>query len=114
MGTVRASLETGLLDVLKKAIILMPDSFVPKVLGTVIQHESLIAISHHASIFVRTAVIGVSSHDQSHDQSHDLYPIRFWMSISNGEMSLSGLHFCRSGALTCSPTSSSNLASLWS
>lgn len=59
MGTVRASLETGLLDVLKKAIILMPDSFVPKVLGTVIQHESLIAISHHASIFVRTAVIGV-------------------------------------------------------
>lgn len=64
MGTVRASLETGLLDVLKKAIMLMPDVTVPKVLGSVIQHDALVAISHHASIFVRTAVVGVSSHDQ--------------------------------------------------
>lgn len=56
---VRASLETGLLDMVRKVIVLMPDNYVPRVLGAIIQHDSLVAIAYHKSIFVRTAVIGV-------------------------------------------------------
>ena len=59
---VSGSLETGLLNVLKKAIMLMPDSFVPKVLG-VVQYDSLVAIARNPSSFVRTALVGVRSHD---------------------------------------------------
>ena len=59
MDDIPTSIEVGLLGQLRKLITLMPDSQVKKVVGSVLQHESLIAIAHNQSIIVRTAVVRV-------------------------------------------------------
>ena len=56
-----ASLEVGLLGVVRKLITLLPDQRVRQVIGHVLQHEALIAIAHNKSIVVRTAVVRVSA-----------------------------------------------------
>lgn len=55
-----ASLEVGLLSMVRKLITLLPDQRVRQVIGHVLQHEALIAIAHNKSIVVRTAVVTVS------------------------------------------------------
>ena len=55
-----ANIEVGLLGNLRKLLMLLPDSTVRRVVGQVLQHETLIAIAHNPSIIIRTAVIRVS------------------------------------------------------
>ena len=54
------NIEVGLLGNLRKLLMLLPDSTVRRVVGQVLQHETLIAIAHNPSIIIRTAVIRVS------------------------------------------------------
>ena len=60
-----ASLEVGLLAVVRKLITLLPDQRVRQVIGHVLQHEALIAIAHNKSIVVRTAVVRVSTENKA-------------------------------------------------
>ena len=54
------SMEVGLLGLVRKLITLMPDNMIRRVVGQVIQHESLIAIANNQNIVIRTAVVRVS------------------------------------------------------
>ena len=54
------SMEVGMLGLVRKLIMLMPDNMVRRVVGQIVQHESLIAIANDHNIVVRTAVIRVS------------------------------------------------------
>ena len=54
------SIEVGLLGHLRKLVSLMTDVDARRVLGDVLHHEMLIAITHNKNIVVRTAVIRVS------------------------------------------------------
>ena len=56
LSAVPATLETGLLSV----ICLLPDSQVRKVLGPILDQESIVVMANNSSILVRTAVIRVS------------------------------------------------------
>ncbi len=57
---VPASLEVGLLGVVRRLITLLPDQRVRQIIGHALQHEALVAIAYNKSIVVRTAVIRVS------------------------------------------------------
>ncbi len=60
MDEVPASLEVGLLGVVRRLITLLPDQRVRQIIGHALQHEALIAIAYNNNIVVRTAVIRVS------------------------------------------------------
>lgn len=60
LSAVPATLETGLLSVMRKIICLLPDSQVRKVLGPILDQESIVVMANNSSILVRTAVIRVS------------------------------------------------------
>ena len=57
--TIPESMEVGLLGLVRKMITLMPDSMIRKVVGQIVQHESLIAIANNQNIVIRTAVVRV-------------------------------------------------------
>ena len=60
LSAVPATLETGLLSVMRKIICLLPDSQVRRVLGPILDQESIVVMANNSSILVRTAVIRVS------------------------------------------------------
>ena len=62
---ISTSLEVGLLGHMRKVLMLIPDSLVHTVVGTVIHHDCLIAMAHNEDIVVRTAVIRVSPHSST-------------------------------------------------
>jgi hypothetical protein len=53
------NLETGLLSLMRKTICLLPDSQVHKVLGPILDQESIVVMANNPSILVRTAVVRV-------------------------------------------------------
>lgn len=55
------NLETGLLSVVRKLIELLPDTHVKKVIGPILDQESIVVMANNPSILVRTAVVGVRS-----------------------------------------------------
>ena len=54
------NLETGLLSVVRKIINLLPDSQVRKVIGPILDQESIVVMANNPSILIRTAVVRVS------------------------------------------------------
>ena len=58
--TVPVNLETGLLSVVRKIINLLPDSHVRKVIGPILDQESIVVMANNPSILIRTAVVRVS------------------------------------------------------
>ena len=57
--TVPANLETGLLSLIRKIICLLPDGLVRKVLGPILDQESIVVMANNNSTLVRTAVVRV-------------------------------------------------------
>uniref|UniRef100_A0A1X7VEE8 Uncharacterized protein n=2 Tax=Amphimedon queenslandica TaxID=400682 RepID=A0A1X7VEE8_AMPQE len=57
--TVPVSIETGLLSHIRKIICLLPDTQVRKVLGPILDQDSIVVMADHPSILVRTAVVRV-------------------------------------------------------
>ena len=57
--TIPESMEVGLLGLMRKMITLMPDNMIRRVVGQIVQHESLIAIANNQNIVIRTAVVRV-------------------------------------------------------
>ena len=55
------SLEVGLLGLVRKVLVLLPDSLVDRVVGSVLKHDCLLAMAHNQDIVVRTAVVRVST-----------------------------------------------------
>ena len=55
------SIEIGLLGIVRKIIMIMPDKMVRRIVGYVVQHEVLVALAHNNSIVFRTAVVRVST-----------------------------------------------------
>ena len=54
------SLEVGLLGLVRKVLVLLPDRQVDMVVGSILKHDCLLAIAHNQDIVVRTAVVWVS------------------------------------------------------
>ena len=52
--------EIGLLSIVRKTIILIPDIVVSRIVGHVVQHEALIAMADNKNLLLRTAVVRVS------------------------------------------------------
>ena len=56
---VPVNLETGLLSVVRKIINLLPDSHVKRVIGPILDQESIVVMANNPSILIRTAVVRV-------------------------------------------------------
>ena len=54
------NLETGLLSVVRKIVNLLPDNYVKKVIGPILDQESIVVMANNPSILIRTAVVRVS------------------------------------------------------
>ena len=57
---VPVNLETGLLSVVRKIMDLLPDTHVKKVIGPILDQESIVVMANNPSILIRTAVVRVS------------------------------------------------------